>query len=196
MSIENFVQCLHRFTGNCRNLLQLAEKQDRAVFRRIVLRNAYNRRKMYETLLESVPMLKFLNQYERMNVADALATRYFKGGDCIIKQGDAADCMYFVEDGKVKITAHSFEGKEEKELTEINKGGFFGELALVTHKPWAASAFAIGATKCAVLDIAAFERLMGPCMDIMKRNINYYEEQMTSIFGSKSMSKMSNEKNP
>lgn len=37
-----------------------------------------------------------------------------------------------------------------------------------------------------VLDIAAFERLMGPCMDIMKRNINYYEEQMTSIFGSKS----------
>lgn len=36
-----------------------------------------------------------------------------------------------------------------------------------------------------VLDIAAFERLMGPCMDIMKRNIDYYEEQMSAILGSK-----------
>lgn len=37
---------------------------------------------------------------------------------------------------------------------------------------------------CLVLDIAAFERLMGPCMDIMKRNINHYDEQLGQIFGS------------
>ena len=30
-------------------------------FRRIVLKNAYNKRKVYETLLENVPMLKTLN---------------------------------------------------------------------------------------------------------------------------------------
>jgi len=35
-----------------------------------------------------------------------------------------------------------------------------------------------------VLDVAAFERLLGPAMDIMKRNIAYYDEQMTNIFGS------------
>lgn len=157
---------------------------DRAVFRRIVLRNAYNKRKMYETLLENVPMLKFLDPYERMNVADALVTKYYKDGDVIIKQGASADCMYFVEDGNVRITAHSTENEPDKEITVVNKGGFFGELALVTHKPRAASAFAVGNTKCAVLDIAAFERLMGPCMDIMKRNINHYEEQLVQIFGS------------
>jgi len=37
---------------------------------------------------------------------------------------------------------------------------------------------------CEVLDVAAFERLMGPAMDIMKRNIAYYDDQMTKIFGS------------
>lgn len=37
----------------------------------------------------------------------------------------------------------------------------------------------------AVLDVEAFERLLGPCMQIMKRNINDYEEQMLKIFGSK-----------
>jgi cAMP-dependent protein kinase regulator len=36
----------------------------------------------------------------------------------------------------------------------------------------------------AVLDVEAFERLLGPCMDIMKRNIDDYEEQLTQLFGS------------
>jgi len=35
--------------------------QDRSTFRRIVLKNAFNRRKMYEALLESVPMLTTLD---------------------------------------------------------------------------------------------------------------------------------------
>lgn len=36
-----------------------------------------------------------------------------------------------------------------------------------------------------VLDIAAFERVLGPCMEILKRNIDAYEEQLVHIFGSK-----------
>lgn len=34
-----------------------------------------------------------------------------------------------------------------------------------------------------VLDIEAFERLLGPCMDIMKRNFDDYEKQLKEIFG-------------
>ena len=37
-----------------------------------------------------------------------------------------------------------------------------------------------------VVDVDAFERLLGPCMDIMKRNIDDYESQLVKIFGSKS----------
>lgn len=37
----------------------------------------------------------------------------------------------------------------------------------------------------AVLDVEAFERLLGPCMEIMKRNIDDYESQLEKIFGSK-----------
>lgn len=35
-----------------------------------------------------------------------------------------------------------------------------------------------------VMDVQAFERLLGPCMDIMKRNITHYEEQLVAMFGS------------
>lgn len=38
---------------------------------------------------------------------------------------------------------------EEVELTQCTKGGYFGELALVTHKPRAASVYAVGDLVCA-----------------------------------------------
>lgn len=34
-----------------------------------------------------------------------------------------------------------------------------------------------------VMDVQAFERLLGPCMEIMKRNIANYEEQLVALFG-------------
>lgn len=34
-----------------------------------------------------------------------------------------------------------------------------------------------------VMDVQAFERLLGPCMEILKRNIANYEEQLVALFG-------------
>lgn len=34
-----------------------------------------------------------------------------------------------------------------------------------------------------VLQVGAFERLLGPCKEIMKRNIQNYEEQLMELFG-------------
>ncbi len=38
-----------------------------------------------------------------MNLADALIPRSYNDGERVIKQGDAADGMYFVEDGTIRI---------------------------------------------------------------------------------------------
>lgn len=61
------------------------------------------------------------------------------------------------------------------------------ELALITHKPRAATVYATGPVKVAALDVEAFERLLGPCMDIMKRNITDYESQLQNILVSASI---------
>ncbi|KAG6796815.1 cAMP-dependent protein kinase type II regulatory subunit isoform X1 [Apis mellifera caucasica] len=157
---------------------------DRQTFRRILLKSAYKKRKMYEDLINKVPMLKSLEPYERMNLADALVPKHYSDGDQIIKQGDSADGMYFVEDGIVRITIRGDDGREI-EINRVPAGGYLGELALVTHKPRAASAYAVGEVKLAFLDVEAFERLLGPCMELMKRNIEDYEDQIIKIFGSK-----------
>ncbi|KAL7646373.1 UNVERIFIED_CONTAM: hypothetical protein RMT77_003284 [Armadillidium vulgare] len=156
---------------------------DRQTFRRIVLNAAYKKRKMYESLLEKVPMLKALQNYERMNLADALVPRIKTAGELIIKQGDAADGMYFVEEGSVRVVMVNSDN-QEKEISRVNVGGYFGELALVTKKPRAASVYAVDKVRLAFLDVEAFERLLGPCMDIMKRNIEDYENELLKIFGS------------
>lgn len=156
----------------------------REVFRSIVLKKAFEKRRLYEELLNQVPILESLSAYERMSIADALRTKIFEDGDLVIKQGDRGEEMFFVEDGKIRIMMKRADETDEKEVTLIEKGGYFGELALLTSHPRAASAYAVGRTKLAVLDVGSFERLLGPCLDILRRNIDGYEAKLKDIFGS------------
>lgn len=155
----------------------------REVFRSIVLKKAFEKRRLYEELLNQVSILESLNSYERMSIADALRTQICEVGKKIINQGDAGNEMYFVEDGKVVIKMKREGDETEQEVAVIEKGGFFGELALLTNHPRAASAYASVRTKLAVLDVGSFERLLGPCLDILRRNIDDYENKLKNIFG-------------
>ncbi len=160
---------------------------DRVTFRRIVLKSAFEKRKMYEQLLENMPLFKTLSSYERMNVADALFSKQFARDEPIIKQGEDAQCMYFVEQGAVRIVRD--QDGQSKEVKVCGKGDYFGELALLTKKPRAATAYAGGdtdtPTKCAILDVDAFERLLGPCLKIMQKNMVDYDKQLKQLFGDK-----------
>ena len=49
-----------------------------------------------------------------------------------------------------------------------------GEIALLLKRPRAATVRAKGTLKCVKLDRARFERVLGPCQDILKRNIAQY----------------------
>ncbi|CAG0885921.1 unnamed protein product [Cyprideis torosa] len=159
---------------------------DRTTFRKLVLQSAFKKRKMYENLINSVPILQEMTEYERGNVADALVTRSFRPGELIIRQGDPADGMYFVESGNLVVTLAAHEGgveAKEKEINRLGPGGYFGELALITHQPRAANVRAIDQVLCAFLEVEAFERLMGKCVDILQRNASRYEEQLKMIHG-------------
>uniref|UniRef100_A0A8C8RNG7 Protein kinase cAMP-dependent type II regulatory subunit beta n=1 Tax=Pelusios castaneus TaxID=367368 RepID=A0A8C8RNG7_9SAUR len=161
---------------------------DRVTFRRIIVKNNAKKRRMYESFIESLPFLKSLELSERLKVVDVIGTKIYKDGEQIIAQGDMADCFFIIESGEVRITMKrkNKEDVEENGAVEIarySRGQYFGELALVTNKPRAASAFALGTVKCLVMDVQAFERLLGPCMEIMKRNIANYEEQLVALFG-------------
>jgi len=143
-------------------------KMDRQTFRKIVLKSAFQKRKMYEKFLSSVSLLEHLNTYDRENIADALVGRSFSAGEAVVRQGDDADGMYFVEAGTLLVLKKLEGEEEEKTVNEVHQGGYFGELALVNHDKRAATVAAKDDVKVAFLDTAAFERLLGPCMETMK----------------------------
>ncbi|CAL8337088.1 unnamed protein product [Lota lota] len=161
---------------------------DRATFHRLIVKNNAKKRRLYEAFIECVPLLTSLELSERMKIVDILGARVFQDEERIITQGEEADCFYIVESGEVKIRIKSRTAGQldhvEVELARCIRGQYFGELALVTNQPRAASVYAVGVTKCLVIDIQAFERLLGPCKEIMKRNISQYEDQLVALFGS------------
>lgn len=146
---------------------------DRNSFRKIVLKSAFKKRKKYEALLESVNILQGLDPYERMTLADALVTRVYENGEAIIEQGDTADGMYFVEDGDVRVTITASDGREQG-IAKQTTTTYFGELALIDQKPRTANVYAVGRVKVAFLERDCFERLLGPCLEIMKRHSQLY----------------------
>jgi len=147
---------------------------DRVTFRRILMDSTSKKRRYYESLLEDVPLLSSLEPYERHKIADALETVVFEDGDVVIRQGDVGENFYFIEQGDARVTVTD-EAGTVYELKGLTKGNYFGELALLHDKPRVATVSAKGKLKVATLGKKAFVRLLGPVVDIIKRNETNYE---------------------
>ncbi|KAF8920465.1 cyclic nucleotide-binding-like protein [Dissophora ornata] len=146
---------------------------DRITFRRILMENTSRKRRMYEAFLETVPLLVSLEPYERHKIADALESVYFEDGQIVVRQGDQGDNFFIIESGEATVTKCSEDG-EEFPMPGLRPGQYFGELALLNDMPRAATVKAQGRLKCATLGKRAFVRLLGPVVEIIKRNsVNY-----------------------
>ncbi|CAF3797290.1 unnamed protein product [Rotaria sp. Silwood1] len=141
----------------------------RQTFRKLVLKHAFRKRQKYENFLRDLDILQSLTDYERSNVADALIPIDYYQDDIIIKQGDKGDRMFFIENGQCDVY------RNEKFHKRLNEGDYFGELALLNHEPRSATVIAASCqVKLASLEVESFERLLGPCMDLMHRNTSKY----------------------
>ncbi|KAI9805771.1 MAG: hypothetical protein M1833_005264 [Piccolia ochrophora] len=139
---------------------------DRVTFRRILMDSTFQRRRMYETFLEEVPLLSTLTPYERSKIADALDTQKFPPGSSIIKEGDPGEAFFILESGEAEVFKQGTEGS----VMSYRKGDYFGELALLNDAPRAASVISKTEVKLATLGKDGFQRLLGPVEGIMRRN--------------------------
>jgi len=160
----------------------------RHAFRRLVLQSAFRKRQMYDRLLRGVPMLGALDDYERATLADALRSQSFADGDRIVAEGDlVADGMYFIERGAARVTITK-DGRET-EVSRLVTGDYFGEMALLENGARTASVYAVNEqqqngnddpdsfkVRVAFLERESFERLLGPCLELLKRNTEAYQK--------------------
>ena len=138
---------------------------DRVTFRRILMESTFSRRRMYESFLEEVPILKTLTPYERSKIADALESQKYPAGHEIIREGDPGHSFFLLEAGE----AAAFKRGNDSPVKYYKKGDFFGELALLNDAPRAASVISQTEVKVARLGKNAFQRLLGPVESILRR---------------------------
>ena len=77
----------------------------------------------------------------------------------IFSQGDAADAVFYVQAGRVKLTVLSQQGKEAV-VGILNHGSFFGEGCLVGQMARMATATALDASKIVRIEKAAMIRVL------------------------------------
>ena len=154
---------------------------DRATFRGYVCDHTNRKRKLHEGFLGRVPLLQQLSDTERARISDSLIIETYKAGDTIIKQGEPGDKIYILEEGTAKAEVYTPDSDPiiVKEYSE--PGDFFGELALLTQKPRAASVVATTDVVVIAMDAKCFRRLVGPCEAILQRNVQQYKEVLATI---------------
>jgi CRP-like cAMP-binding protein len=68
--------------------------------------------------------------------------RHYKGDDSVFSQGEVADAVFYIQSGKVKLTAVSAQGKEAV-VAILPEGSFFGEGCLAGQPLRMATASAV-----------------------------------------------------
>ncbi|XDA81309.1 hypothetical protein R6Z07M_011249 [Ovis aries] len=157
---------------------------DRDSYRRILMGSTLRKRKMYEEFLSKVSILESLDKWERLTVADALEPVQFEDGQKIVVQGEPGDEFFIILEGSAAVLQRRSENEEFVEVGRLGPSDYFGEIALLMNRPRAATVVARGPLKCVKLDRPRFERVLGPCSDILKRNIQQYNSFVSlSVLG-------------
>lgn len=134
---------------------------------------------MYEEFLSKVPILEDLGKFERLTVADALQPVSFEDGEAIVRQGEPGEDFFIITEGQAVVLQRRSDSEEQLEVSKLGPSEYFGEVALLLDRPRAATIVARGPLRCVRLDRGRFERVLGPCADILKRNISKYNSYVS-----------------
>ncbi len=107
-------------------------------------------------VIEKVSIFKNASDLFKQEIALSLKPIFLTPGDCIFKAGDEGDKMYFVVNGELNTLTQS----EDKILTQLNVGDYFGEIALFKNQARSATVKALTYCDIYSLDKASFDKLI------------------------------------
>ena len=114
---------------------------------------------MDASVLKKVALFEGLTQGQLTKVASIAQARKFDGGAFLFREGDVGHEMYVIVEGRVRISK-DVPGIGEEALAILEKGQYFGEMAVIDDNP--RSADAIAHTPCTlwVIERTKLDQLM------------------------------------
>ena len=91
----------------------------------------------------------------------------FSAGEDVFREGDLGTEMYIVHEGVIEILKRT--GDEEKVLATLEKGDFFGEMAILEDLPRTASARAVSAAKVLMINGSTFDQMLRATPEVAVR---------------------------
>jgi CRP-like cAMP-binding protein len=79
----------------------------------------------------------------------------FGNGEAIVRQGEAGQSMFVVCSGAVRVVLEP----QRNEVARIERGGYFGEMSLLTGEPRSATVLAAGDASVVEIGVTLFRRL-------------------------------------
>lgn len=97
---------------------------------------------MAEIELHQVPLFSEMDDDEIAGIRAIMEELKFKRDQIIIREGETGGLFYVITEGTVQVTIANAD-REHIMLQEIEQGGFFGELSMLTNEPRSAQVRAL-----------------------------------------------------
>lgn len=137
-----FWKSLSKRTRNANNLLKTFFQESAATAKSALSQEEISRSKSISIELDRKIQLlqdRGLSAKELRLLAAFSKEELYNRDDLIFREGDVGDKLYIILDGKVRITKH-IPGAGEEALAILEKGDFFGEMALIDNQARSADA--------------------------------------------------------
>jgi cGMP-dependent protein kinase len=140
---------------------------DGCVFRDLIKRiNTIRLHERY-TFIEMIPIIKYLDQVQKTNLAESIQLVEFVDREKIINEGDNGDNMYIIKEGIVSCRMKS------KEIRRLYTSDFFGQNALFTEGKRTLDVVSFGRSVCYEFTKKTFIEVLGE---------NYKDIILQSVF--------------
>ena len=146
-----------------RNVLDILQRNK--TFRAQLERNYRNR--ALDSHLRSVPIFASLTKDFIDHLRDRVELLRFSPGQVICRQGEMADSLYLVRIGFVKVSEERPGG--ELILAYLARGGYFGEIALLSGSPRTATCTALDHVEVVRIAREDFELMLNRFPDVRTR---------------------------
>lgn len=109
--------------------------------------------------LKGVELFQSLTDEERRSLAARLRVAPFVRGEAMTRQGAEAHWLYLITRGDAEVRV-SGEGNLSEHIATLHKGGFFGEMGMMTGEPRSATVIALSDVECYRVDKEAFNDIL------------------------------------
>ena len=116
--------------------------------------------------LSAVDIFAPLSAEETSMLAQAAVSHVFAPGETVIRAGDPGSSMFVVHNGRVSVQIN--ENGRPRTVATLSDGDFFGEMALFTGEPRAASVVALVETEVLEIGHGAMKRVFETNPDLVE----------------------------